>query len=346
MAATWYFVVALMLTTYVVLDGFDLGAGGLHLFVAKTDVERRTVLAAIGPVWDGNEVWLVATGGILFFAFPRVYAAALSGFYLPLMMLLWVVILRGVAIELRSRIDHPLWTAFWDAVFAAASSAIAFVLGVALGNVVRGVPLDASGFFAAPLFADFRPGVHPGAVDWYTALHGALAVTCVAVHAGTYLMWKTDGPVRDRIRAGLPRWWMIAGAFLAMVTLATAFVAPGLFARFAARPWAWPLPIASIASAAASLRATLRGRERAAFAGSSVFLASTLLAAAVVLFPTMLPSTLDPAFDLDAYNASSSAHGLAIGLFWWSPALALSAGYFVILFRSIRGKVRADDYGH
>jgi cytochrome d ubiquinol oxidase subunit II len=223
---------------------------------------------------------------------------------------------------------------------------IAFVLGVALGNVVRGVPLDASGYFAAPLFADFRPGPHPGALDWYTLLHGCLAVTCVEVHAATYLMWKTDGPVRDRIRAGLPRWWAIAGGFLAMVTVATAFVAPDLFARFAARPWAWPFPLVSIASAAVSLRATLRERERAAFLGSAVFLASTLLAAAVVLFPTMLPSTLDPALDLDAYNASSSTSGLAIGLVWWLAALALATVYFVILFRSIRGKVHADDYGH
>jgi cytochrome d ubiquinol oxidase subunit II len=262
------------------------------------------------------------------------------------MVLLWVVILRGVAIELRSRVDHPLWSAFWDTVFAGASATIAFVLGVALGNVVRGVPLDASGYFAAPLFADFRPSAHPGALDWYTLLHGGLAVTCVEVHAATYLMWKTSGPVRDRIRAQLPRGWMFTAAFLVFVTVSTAFVVPALFARFVARPWAWPLPIASVASAVLSLRATLRGAERAAFLGTSVFLASTLLAAAVVLFPTMLPSTLDPAFDLDAYNASTSAHGLALGLVWWIPALVLATGYFVLVFRSFRGKVDAQDYEH
>jgi cytochrome d ubiquinol oxidase subunit II len=304
------------------------------------------VLAAIGPVWDGNEVWLVSSGGVLFFAFPRAYAAALSGFYLPLMVLLWVVILRGVAIELRSRVEHPLWSAFWDAGFAGASTTIAFVLGVALGNVVRGVPVDASGYFASPLFADFRPSAHPGALDWYTFLHGGLAVACVEVHAATYLTWKTAGPVRDRIRARLLRSWMATAVLLASVTVATAFVAPGLFARFGARPWAWPLPIVSVASAAASVRASLRDREREAFLGTAVFLASTLLAAAVVLFPTMLRSTLDPAFDLDAYNASSAEHGLAVGLAWWTPALVLAMAYFAVLFRSIRGKVDAQDYGH
>src|SRR5258708_1791600 len=135
MAETWFALLVATLTAYVVLDGFDLGAGVLHLFVAKTDEERRAVLASIGPVWDGNEVWLVAGGGVLFFAFPRVYAAALSGFYLPLMMLLWVVILRGVSIEFRSHQDNPLWRAFWDAAFALASASMAVVLGLALRHL-------------------------------------------------------------------------------------------------------------------------------------------------------------------------------------------------------------------
>jgi cytochrome d ubiquinol oxidase subunit II len=345
MAATWYLLLAGMLTTYVVLDGFDLGAGTLHLLLARTDAERRTVLAAIGPVWDGNEVWLVASSGVFVFAFPRVYAAALSGFYLPVMILLWVIILRGVAIELRSRVEHPLWFAFWDAIFAAASTAIAFVLGVALGDVVRGVPLDESGYFAAPLF-DLRPGPPRGALDGYTALVGVLAVACVTVHAATYLVWKTDGVVRDRARAAIPRAWLAALALLVLVTGATGLVSPHLFIRFGARPWSWPLPALSLASAALSVRATLRGRERAAFVGSAVFLGSTLLGAALVLFPTLLASTLDHHFDLDAYGSASGRHGLALGLVWWIPALGLAVTYFVILFRSMRGKVAAHDYGH
>ena len=345
MVATWYFLFASMLTTYVVLDGFDLGAGALHLLVARSDVERRTVFAAIGPVWDGNEVWLVASGGVLIFAFPRLYAAALSGFYLPVMVLLWVIVLRGIAIEVRQRLEHPLWFAFWDAVFAAASTGIAFVLGVAFGDVVRGVDLDPSGFFAAPLF-DFRPGPARGAMDAYTVLVGIVAVACVTVHAATYLVWKTDGPVHDRARAAIPRAWIAALVLLLVVTGATALVAPHFFARFGGRPWAWPVPLLSLASAALSVRATLRGRERAAFVGSAVFLASTLLGAALVLFPTLLSSTVDHRFDLDAFNTASAPHGLALGLAWWIPALLLAVAYFVILFRSMRGKVAAHDYGH
>src|SRR5438067_13271987 len=159
MEAVWFVIVWGMLAVYTVLDGFDLGVGILHRFVARTDEERRTVFAAIEPIWDGNEVWLIAAAGVLFLAFPRVYSAAFSGFYLALMIVLWLLILRGVAIESRSREQNPLWREFWDTAFALASALLAVVLGTSLGNVVRGVPLNEAGFFSIPLFTDFRPGV-------------------------------------------------------------------------------------------------------------------------------------------------------------------------------------------
>src|SRR5437588_5880019 len=152
MATAWFAAVSAMLAVYVVLDGFDFGVGTLHRFVAKTDAERRTVLAAIGPVWDGNEVWLVAAAGVLFLAFPPVYAAAFSGFYMALMMVLWLFILRGVAIHSRSHQENPLWREFWDTTFVVASALLAVVLGASLGNVIRGVPLDETGFFAISPF--------------------------------------------------------------------------------------------------------------------------------------------------------------------------------------------------
>src|SRR5216684_2776245 len=166
MEMVWFAIVSAMLAVYVVLDGFDFGVGILHGFVAKNDVERRTVLAAIAPVWDGNEVWLVAAAGVLFLAFPRVYSAAFSGFYLALMIVLWLLILRGIAIESRSRQENPLWREFWDTTFALASALLAIVLGTALRNVIRGVPLDETGVFFVPLFTDFEPGTQPGVFDW------------------------------------------------------------------------------------------------------------------------------------------------------------------------------------
>src|SRR5512140_7900 len=187
MATAWFILLGFMLIVYVVLDGFDLGAGILHLFVARHDDERRTVLAAIGPVWDGNEVWLLAAGGLLVFAFPRVYAVAFSGFYLPLILVLWLLVLRGVSIELRSHQANPLWRQFFDVVFALSSAVLALVLGVALGNVLRGVPIDGSGFFAAPLFTNFGHGGELGAIDWYTLSVGLFALAALGAHGAMYL---------------------------------------------------------------------------------------------------------------------------------------------------------------
>src|SRR5947207_5235587 len=175
METTWFCLVALMLGVYVVLDGFDLGAGVAHLLVAETDEERRAVLRSIGPVWDGNEVWLLAAGGTLYFAFPALYASSFSGFYLPLMIVLWLLILRGIAIEFRNHVESPVWQPIWDVVFAGSSGMLAVFFGAALGNVVRGVPLDAAGVFFLPLWTNFRIGKEVGILDWYTVMCGFTA---------------------------------------------------------------------------------------------------------------------------------------------------------------------------
>ena len=176
MQTLWYILVALMLTAYVVLDGFDLGAGALHLFAARNDDERRMLLGSIGPVWDGNEVWLLAAGGTLFYAFPLLYASSFSGFYLPLNIVLWLLVFRAIGIEFRKHLDHRVWRDFFDAVFSLASILLIVLFGAAFGNVLRGVPLGPDHYFFVPLWTDFRPGPQPGALDWYTVLS---AVVCV-----------------------------------------------------------------------------------------------------------------------------------------------------------------------
>src|SRR5215475_1191798 len=180
METVWFVIVTAMLGIYTVLDGFDFGAGILHRLVARTDEERPTVLAAIEPYWDGNEVWLIAAGALLFLAFPRTYAAAFSGFYLALIIVLWLLILRGIAIAFRSAQDNPLWREFWDTTFSLASALLAIVLGASLGNVVRGVPVGETGFFAIPLFTNFLTGEQPGILDWYTILLGVFALCALA----------------------------------------------------------------------------------------------------------------------------------------------------------------------
>jgi cytochrome bd ubiquinol oxidase subunit II len=346
MEVVWFSIIATMLAVYVALDGFDFGAGILHLFVARTDPERRTVLAAIGPVWDGNEVWLLASGGVLVYSFPRAYSAGFSGFYLPLMMALWLLILRGLSIEFRSHEPNPLWRSFWDGAFTLSSVLMAVILGAALGNVIRGVPLDASGFFAGPLFTDFRPGPHPGVLDWYTVLVGVFALVALAAHAALYLVWKTSGPVQERSRALAAPLWGVVLVLGLIATLATAQVQPRLYANLLARPWTWLLLIL-IAGSLAMVFVSLRGRrELPAFLASTGFLISMLAATAAGLFPNILVSTLDPAFNLNVYNAAAGALSMRIGLAWWSVAIVLAIGYFTYLFRSFRGKVTPEGEGH
>jgi cytochrome d ubiquinol oxidase subunit II len=338
MEAVWFVVLALMLTTYAVLDGFDFGVGVVHLFVAKTDAERRSVIAAIGPVWDGNEVWLVAAGGALVFAFPRAYAAAFSGLYLPLMICLWLLVLRGVAIEVRSKLDDPLWRAGWDGIFAFASTVMALVLGVALGNVVRGLPIDETGWFQEDLFA--TPGA-PGAIDGYTALLGVFAVVTLAAHGATYLVMKTEGALHDRSLRLARSAWAVAIGSAVIATAATAIFEPAFFAPVLARPWIWPLPAFAVACGVLARAWLARGREVAAFLASCGFVALLLVATAAALFPVLLRSTKGAEYTLDVYGAAS--HGaLGVGLAVWISAMVLAVGYFVFLFRTFRGKVSGE----
>jgi cytochrome d ubiquinol oxidase subunit II len=348
MIALWYFIIAGMLAVYVVLDGFDFGAGIVHLFVARTDAERRQVLAAIGPVWDGNEVWLIAAGGALFFAFPQAYAAGFSGFYLPLMLVLWLLVLRGLSIELRSHVANALWRSFFDVVFALSSLLLAVVLGAALGNVLRGVALDGSGAFATPLFSNFRASAPIGVLDWYTTGVGVFTAVALAAHGVGYLRWKTEGSVQRRCAKAATALWIAVAALFVIGTFATARVRPGLFHALAARPWSWPLVLVALIGLIAAPLAHRRGKEPQAFLGSVAFLACVLAATACAQYPVLLPSAIDPRFDLDAYAAATGAHGLAVGLVWWPIAMALAVTYFVFLFRSLGHKIAppAEGEGH
>jgi cytochrome d ubiquinol oxidase subunit II len=347
MATAWFVLLGFMLIVYVVLDGFDLGSGALHLLVARRDDERRTVLTAIGPVWNGNEVWLLAAGGLLVFAFPRAYAVAFSGFYLPLMLVLWLLILRGISIEVRSHQANPLWRQFFDAVFALSSAVLALVLGVALGNILRGVPIDAGGSFSAPLFTSFGVSGDLGAIDWYTLSVGVFALVMLAGHGAMFLRWKTEGEVHARA-THLARWAWIAVVVLAIaVTLETAYVSPALVAHLVARSGLWVLPIAAVGGIVAVFVALARGWELGGFLASGLVIAALLGMTAGALYPLILPSSIDPTFSIDVEGAANERAGLVIGLTWWIPAIFLAAGYFTYVFRAFRGKVTlaADDHG-
>jgi cytochrome d ubiquinol oxidase subunit II len=343
MPTTWFLIIALMMAVYVVLDGFDLGAGIVHFLVARTDAERRTVIRSIGPVWDGNEVWLLAGGGTLYFAFPLLYASSFSGFYLPLMMVLWLLILRGISIEFRNHIRNGVWQPFWDAVFAGASALLAVFFGAALGNVVRGVPLDASAGFFLPLWTDFTTGRDAGILDWYTVLIGVAALLSLTMHGALWVAHKTEGELSERSRklAGLV-WWGVA-AFVVIITFASFSVQPHLAQSFAARPWEYIVPAIAVAGL---LAARLMRKDLARFLGSCAYLLGMLGSAAMGLYPDVLPSNADPSLSLTIYNAAADPYGLRIGLFWFVPGILLAVGYFSYTYRNFAGKVKMEDGGY
>ena len=345
MQMLWFWLVAVMMAIYAVMDGFDFGAGALHLFVARTESERREVLAAIGPVWDGNEVWLLAGGGSLFLAFPAVLAAGFSGFYLAMFMVIWALALRGIAIEFRSHVQDVLWRSFWDGIFAFASILMPVLLGVALGNVVRGVPLDASGYFHVPLFTDFRTGPSVGMLDWYTVLMGLLVLATLTAHGSLFLAWKTSGALHDRCRAAARRLWLAVVALALAATWATSHVNSAVYVNFLRAPLAW-VGLALFLGGLAVVMAGLRlGRFLLAFLGSGAFILGILAATAACVWPVMLRSTVDPAWNLTALNASAGLGGLRAGLRWWVVGFPLVLGYFAYLFHLHRGKVVAPAEG-
>jgi len=344
MEALWFSIAAVVIAVYVVMDGFDFGAGGLHLLVAKSDGERRQVLAAIGPFWDGNEVWLLAGGGVLFLAFPKVLASGLSGFYLAIMLVLWVLILRGISIELRSHLADGMWRSFWDGTFAVASTLAPVLFGAALGNLIRGVPVDGDGWFALAFFASFSPRGELGILDWYTVLAGVLALAAILHHGALFLAWKTDGAVRERSLRAAGRLFPAVVLLWLAATGATAVIAPGLFPALAGRPLGWLATALFLAGLGVSFAARRAGRDLLAFLGSSAFLLGVLAATAASVYPTMIRA-VDPVRSLTAQNAAAGHASLAAGLLWWPAGLVLAIGYFTLLFRLHRGKVRVAAEG-
>jgi cytochrome bd ubiquinol oxidase subunit II len=346
METLWFAIVSAMLATYVVLDGFDFGVGILHRHVARTDNERQSVLAAIGPVWDGNEVWLIAAGGVLFMSFPRTYSTAFSGFYLALMIVLWLLILRGVAIVFRSEQENPLWREFCDTVFSLASALLAVVFGTALGNIIRGVPLDQDGLSGMPLFTNFLPGRGAGIFDWYTTLVGLFTLALLAGHGALFLVWRTTGPVQERSRLVARRVWRLVVPLWVVVTLATAWIQWEIFANLLRRPWSLLFVALFSIGIGGVFKFQNDRRDLAAFLSSAAFILGIMAATMAGNYPFWLRSTVAPAYGLTAANTASANYGLRIALVWFAVGITLAAAYFVNLYRSIRGKVGEDANGH
>ena len=346
METLWFMIVAVMVAAYVVLDGFDLGAGVIYLGAARTSRERQTIMRAIGPVWDGNEVWLLAAGGTLYFAFPLLYASSFSGFYLPLMMVLWLLMLRGIGIELRHQMHNPVWVGFFDVVFSVSSILLCIFFGAALGNVVRGVPLGPDEYFFEPLWTNFRVGKDNGILDWYTVLTGVIALVTLTAHGSLYIATKTENDLNRRALTTAKWAWPVQLLLTVVGLVATVAVRPGVLDNYKQHAIGFVIPVLVFGSLAVMMHAMIKGVEKTAFVASALYIVGMLVGAAFALYPVVLPASTDPALNLTIYNTKAGEHGLAVGFTWWIIGMILALGYFFFLFRMFKGKVRLEGEGY
>src|ERR1041384_1387666 len=332
----WFILIGVLLAGYAILDGFDLGVGILHLAVKK-DEERRILMNSIGPLWDGNEVWLVTFGGALFAAFPDAYATAFSGFYTAFMMLLFALIFRAVSMEFRSKHDSPGWRSFWDVSFCIASGLATLLFGVAVGNAMRGMPIGADMEFQGT----FLSLLHP-----YALLVGLFAVATFAMHGSIYLYLKTEGDLQQRIREWM---WRTFGIFLVLYIFTTIFtlVAMPLATRnFREHPWVWSVVVLNVLAVANIPRAIHLRRAGYAFASSCAPIAALTFLFGVALFPDIIHSSLNPDWSLTIYNAASSPKTLRIMAIITLLGMPFVLAYTAVVYWVFRGKVQLGKFSY
>ena len=351
----WYIVLMGMLGMYVVLDGYDFGAGIVHLFFAKKEKDKKAITSAIGPFWDANEVWLIASGGVLFFAFPTLYASSFSGFYLPLMMILWLLIFRAIGLELRGQVHNSLWESVWDKAFGISSLLLALFFGVALGNVVRGVNLGIvengvstheAHYFFLPLWnATFSPTAeHLGIIDWFTLLLGVIGVVTLTIHGANWIIFKTNADLNEKLKKVIFRLNFVLLALVVVSLLVWHVIEPKPFHNFIETPWLWVFPVITFAGLFGVFNVKRFKKDGQGFLFSTLFLLGGFATTVASIFPNVLPSTNDVNPSLTIYNVAADSYGLTVGLNWFVIALILVIIYFVIQYRVFKGKM--DDIGY
>jgi len=337
MSTIWFCILTLGLSVYAILDGFDLGVGVLHLWIGRTDVERRTALSAIGPVWDGNEVWLIAGGGLLVLSFPRVYAAGFSGFYLPLIMVLWLLMGRGLSLEWRANINDPMWRGAADVIFSVCSILLAMVFGVAVGNVINGVPINPQGYYQ---------GLFGWMLNPYALLMGVYSLVVLTMHGANWLALKTEGPVQERARLAASRLWPVLILLTVLATIGTFLTRGDMGVNYHDYPIYLLVPLLTAATLAACWWFRQRNDDLRAFLNSAGLILSLGVSTAIGLYPYLLPSRPHPERSFTVTNAASSSQSLLVGLIWLSFGLVIAAVHISFVYYLFRGKVVLEESGH
>lgn len=332
----WFILIGLLLTGYAILDGFDLGIGALHL-LTKDDIERRIMLNSIGPVWDGNEVWLVTGGGALFAAFPHVYATVFSGFYNAIILLLFMLIFRAVAIEFRSKRPMKWWRQTWDVAFSVASILIAFIMGIALGNIITGIPLDASKEYVGS-FWDM--------INSYTILVGITTVALFMMHGSIYGVLKTEGELNLKLKSWVNNTIIFFVICYVTTTMATLIYYPNMAKHFKDYPSLFSLALLNMLAIANIPREIYHGREFRAFISSAASIAALLALFSVGIFPNIVLSNPNPEFSLTIYNAASSQKTLTIMLIIAAIGFPFVLAYTISIYWIFRGKVKLSNMSY
>ncbi|MCX8104302.1 MAG: cytochrome d ubiquinol oxidase subunit II [Ignavibacterium album] len=332
----WFILIGLLLTGYAILDGFDLGIGALHLLVKK-DIDRRIMLNSIGPVWDGNEVWLVTGGGALFAAFPDVYATVFSGFYNAIILLLFMLIFRAVAIEFRSKRPMKLWRQTWDIAFSVASILIAFLMGVALGNIITGIPLDSTKEYVGTFLDMINP---------YTVLVGITTVALFMMHGSIYGVLKTEGELNEKLKGWVNNTIIFFVICYVTTTMATLIYFPNMAKHFKDYPPLFALALLNMLAIANIPREIHHGREFMAFLSSAASIASLLALFAVGIFPNIVLSNPNPEYSLTIYNAASSQKTLTIMLIIAAIGVPFVLAYTISIYWIFRGKVKLTNMSY
>ncbi|SEA41657.1 cytochrome bd-I ubiquinol oxidase subunit 2 apoprotein [Flavobacterium gillisiae] len=352
----WYVVLMGILAVYVVLDGYDFGAGIIHLFFAKTEKDKKAITNAIGPFWDANEVWLIAAGGVLLFAFPTLYASSFSGFYLPLMMILWLLIFRAIGLELRGQIHHPMWEVVWDKAFGIASLLLALFFGVALGNVVRGVNLgmvtngvstQEAHFFFLPLWnPTFSPKADQlGIIDWFTLFLGVVSVVALMIHGANWIIYKTNSDLNPKLKEVVFKLNFVLLALVIFSLLIWHNIEPQPFHNYIDNPLLWLFPLLCFIGIFGLFKVKSFTHDCAGFLFSSLFLVGGFTSTAASIFPNVLPSTNTVNPSLTIYNVAADDYGLSVGVYWFVIALILVITYFIIQYKVFSGKMDNVGYG-
>jgi cytochrome bd ubiquinol oxidase subunit II len=337
MTTVWFCILAFLAAGYAVLDGFDLGVGALYLFITRNEDERRIVLNSIGPVWDGNEVWLIALGGVLVLSFPRVYAAGFSGFYLALIMGVWLLMGRGLGLEWRAHLASPLWRQAADVVFAVCSGVLVFVLGIAVGNIIDGVPLNKDGYYQ---------GLFSWMLNPYALLMGVFGLVVLTLHGANWLALKTDGTVQERARTIARRLWLLLVPLTIVVTVATFVTRSEMGINYHTFPPYVIVPVLTVVLLGAIGYFRQRADDLRAFLSSAGLIVTLIASTAIGLYPYLLPSRPHPERSFTVTNAASGTQSLFVGLIWISVGLVLVLAYVTFVYYLFRGKVVLEEGSH